>query len=313
MRKALPLFICAAILVLANRGHAQSPYSAVKGPQDGPPWLYSNPVDAMESPTGIRPVQGTVASPPVPPPQPGVYSPHAGECMGCYPNNGPWGMIATYGWVFAMDGTIGVGPRTVNVDMSLEDAIELLDDVKGAATLHAEAGYGPFGIILDMLYMEVEPGTDLIRVNSKTILAEALGMYRVVDTGRGAGAVYFDVLAGARYYRFRNEVQITTQDIIPFEGSATWCDLVVGARAGIQLLDCLGVFARGDIGGFGIGESSDRACNVIVGFDLQCCECVFLSGGYRWFKIDRTSGAGRDRREIDLTMAGPFVALGLRY
>src|SRR5262245_2654008 len=113
---------CAAVLVFASALSAQSPYGDVAKPQDGPPWLYSTPVDSMGAPTGIHPVQGTIASPPPPPPPPGIYSPHAGENLGCYPNDGPWGMIATYGWVFAMNGSVGVGPRTVNVDMSLQDS-----------------------------------------------------------------------------------------------------------------------------------------------------------------------------------------------
>jgi hypothetical protein len=304
---------CAVILAYASATSAQSPYGAVAGPQDGPPWLYPTPaVDSMNAPTGIHPVQGTIASSP-PPPQPGVYTPHADENLGCYPTDGPWGTAAVYGWVFGMDGTLGVGARTVNVDMSVQDAFDLLSDLKGAAMLHLEGGYGSFGVILDLLYMELAPSGDNVQVSSKTIFAEALGLYRVVDTGRCAGGIFFDVLAGARYYRFRNEVQITTLDITSYRGSTTWYDLVVGARAGVQLLDCLGVWVRSDVGGFGIGESSDRAYNLIAGFDLQCSECVFLAGGYRWLKIDRTSGAGTDRRVIDVTMSGPFLGLGVRY
>jgi hypothetical protein len=90
-------------------------------------------------------------------------------------------------------------------------------------------------------------------------------------------------------------------------------DLVVGLRVGAWLKDDLGVFFRADAGGFGIGNSSDRACNLIVGFEHWLCDCATVVGGYRWLLIDRDVGSGRDRSLIDLTLAGPFVGLALRY
>jgi hypothetical protein len=259
---------------------------------------------AQQSAAGTTPGTGHVAL--------DLSAPQPAECLSQPP--GPWTVVAPYGWIFGMKGTVGGGQRTAQVDLSVGDAIDKLGDLKGAAQLHVESGYGPVGAIADLTYMRLEPATGLVTVDSRATLFELLGMYRVLDTGgRQAGAVTFDVLAGARYYRFSNEISGNLFGLLAAERTNKWIDLVVGARAGVQVTDALGVFARGDAGGFGLGHSSERACNVIVGFEYRCCECASLVGGYRWFKIDRESGVGRDRFLLDATLAGPFVAFSLRY
>jgi hypothetical protein len=214
-----------------------------------------------------------------------------------------------------MKGTVGAGRRTATVDPSVGDAVDApVQDLKGAAQLHFESGYGPVGLIADLTYMRLEPANGLVTVDSRATLFELLGMYRLLDTGgRQAGAVTFDVLAGARYYRFSNEISGNLFGLLAAERTNKWIDLVVGARAGLQVTDDLGVFARGDVGGFGIGHSSQQACNVLVGFEYRCCDCASLAGGYRWLKIDRESGVGRDRFLLDATLAGPFMAFAMRY
>jgi hypothetical protein len=241
-----------------------------------------------------------------------LTAPQPAECLG--QTDGPWAVVAPYGWIFGMKGTVGAGRRTAQVDLTVGDAVKQLDNLKGAAQLHVESGYGPAGVIADLTYMNIQPADGLVTVDSRATLFELLGMYRLVDTGgRQAGAVTFDVLAGARYYRFRNSISGNVFGLLSAERTNDWVDLVVGARAGVQVTDALGLFVRGDVGGFGIGSSSDRACNVLAGFEYRCCECASLVGGYRWLRIDRESGVGRDRFLLDVTMAGPFVALAVRY
>jgi hypothetical protein len=241
-----------------------------------------------------------------------LATPQPAECLA--EPAGPWTVVAPYGWIFGMKGTVGAGRLTAPVDLSVSDAIDQLKDLKGAAQLHVESGYGPVGVIADLTYMRLQPAAGRVTVDSESALFELLGMYRVVGAGdRQAGAVTFDVLGGARYYRFSNAITGSAFGLLSAERTNKWIDLVVGARAGVQLTDDLGLFARGDIGGFGIGHSSELACNVTAGFEYRCCECASLLGGYRWLKIDRESGVGRDRFLLDATLSGPFVAFALRY
>jgi hypothetical protein len=242
-----------------------------------------------------------------------IQTPQPAECLS-EPNSGPWVVVAPYAWIFGVHGTVGAGQRTASVNLSVGDAIDQLKNLKGAAQIHVETGYGPFGVIADLTYLRIEPLNGLVTVDSRSTLAELLGMYRVLDTGgRQAGAMTFDLLGGIRYYRFSNAISGNVLGLLSAERENKWTDLVVGARTGVQVTDTLGVFARGDIGGFGIGDSSRFSSNVTVGFEYRCCECASLGGGYRWLKIDRENGLGRDRFVLDATLAGPFVDFALRF
>lgn len=242
-----------------------------------------------------------------------LQTPQPAECL-CDPagQDRPWVLIAPYSWIFGVHGTVGAGRVTAPVAVSVSDAIDELDKLKGALQLHVEAGYGDLGFIADVTYLNMAHGGAFTTLDSQSGLFELLGLYRVVDTGRQAGGITFDVLAGARYYHFSNTLE-SFRSVTLADRSSSWIDAVVGARAGVRVTDDLGLWVRGDIGGFGIGHSSTQACNIITGFEYRCCECMWLAGGYRWFKIDRESGVGRDRFLFDATLAGPFVALNFRF
>jgi hypothetical protein len=270
-------------------------------------------ISAGQTPSaGTVPGAGLVPVPSNATPTPtGLATLTPAECLG-QPDKS-WTVIAPYGWVYGMKGTVGVGRRNVPVNVSVSDAIEKIPDLKGAAELHVESGYGDFGVIADLMYMRLAPSGRLTTVDSRSTFFELLGMYRLLDSGgRQAGAVTFDLLGGLRYYRFKNQIE-GNFGLLQAERTNDWTDLVVGARAGLQVTDDLGVWARADAGGFGLGDSSSHAYNVILGFEYRLCECASLAGGYKWLKIDRENGLGRDRFLLDATLSGPFVAFTLRF
>lgn len=247
---------------------------------------------------------------------PSVFMPqpaeHLGQASGA---GGPWFVVAPYAWIFGMHGQVGARGRVFTVDESVSDAAQAaVEDLKGALQLHVEAGYGDVGVIADLTYMRVEPLDGIARVEQESTIFELIGFYRVCGNGcREAGAVTFDVLAGARHYRFSNSLQLFGVDLSPIDRTNSWTDLIVGARASVQVSENLSVFARADVGGFGIGHASKQSCNVVTGFEYHCSQCCSLYGGYRWLKIDRSAGIGRDSFLLDATLAGPFVAFGLRF
>src|SRR4051794_16361775 len=63
-----------------------------------------------------------------------LSAPQPAECLG--QTDGPWTVVAPYGWIFGMKGTVGAGRLTAPVDLSVSDSIEKLKDLKGAAQLH---------------------------------------------------------------------------------------------------------------------------------------------------------------------------------
>ena len=78
------------------------------------------------------------------------------------------------------------------------------------------------------------PRDDTIRVDSRTVSAELLGMYRCWDTGNAAGGMTLDLLAGVRYYRFRTK-SCCSRRSTPVNKTTQWIDPVVGVRVGYQL------------------------------------------------------------------------------
>ena len=307
MKSTLQAFVaCAVILALAGSASAQNSFYA-GGPFD--PSLTAAPIAGHAQVGGDAPVAPAPAPVPV---ASALATPQPAECLG--QSEGPWVLVAPYAWIPGMQGSVVVRGRYQQVDLSVKDAIDHISDLEGAAMLHIEAGYGNVGVIADLLYLKLVPLDRLVRVESESTIFELLGMYRVWgNSNRGAGSVYLDLLAGARYYRFSNSIEIPALGLPLVERTDVWVDLVVGARVGVQVLDCLGIFVRGDAGGFGIGQSSTTACNVIAGFELQCCPCASLIGGYRWFRIDRATGVGPSAFIMDVTMAGPFMAFELRF
>jgi hypothetical protein len=305
MKSAFPALVaCVAGLALASSAPGQNPYVA------GSPSV----ARASMSPDAgyAQVVGGQVAAPPV---TPTVVIPQPAEQLGQSAGSaGPWIVVEPYAWIFGMRGMVKAHGVAAPVDLTVSDAIDNISDLKGAAMLHVETGYDSVGLITDVEYLKVIPADGLVRVESEATLAELVGMYRVCGNRcRQAGSSYFDVLAGVRYYRFSHSIALAEPVPIATEHTSSWVDWIFGARAGVQILDGLGVFARADVGGFGIGNGSHRACNILTGLEYQCCDCASLIAGYRWLKIDRSAGTGFDAFGMNVTLAGPFVGFGLYY
>ena len=159
----------------------------------------------------------------------------------------------------------------------------------------------------------------LIDVDVQQTLMELLGMYRLVEASDyvvDGKSLTVDLLGGGRYYQVRNGLTIdpfgpgpTLQE----QRSKTWVDLVLGARARAPLTSTLDVFTRADIGGFGIGSSSNLAWNVVAGLDYQWSSSTSLLAGYRVLDIDQLSGAGDTAFGFDVRMSGPFAAMAVRF
>lgn len=252
----------------------------------------------------------------------------AGSGM-CAPSCGDeqtWVLVAPYLWAPAMKGTIGAGGNLANVDLTLSDLIDLIeDDLNGAVMGHVEVGKGRRGLIFDTMIMQVsptEPGPlgGTINIESNLTIFEALGMYRALDldTGRQTlSRVHVDLLGGARYYQVQGGVTIipVMGPTIVAEQSENWVDIVIGARGGVTLMPGLDGFVRADFGGFGIGTSSKLAWNLIAGIEYACASCPgsSLVLGYRVLDIDESKNSGTQQFVFDVKMQGPFLALAFRF
>src|SRR5436190_4473215 len=178
-----------------------------------------------------------------------------------------WVLVAPYGWVPGMRGTVGAAGITANVDLSIGDVIRHLGDLNGAFMGHVEVGKNQWGLVLDGMLMRLEPEQNLplggkVKLESSSTLLESLAMLRLVDTQTIDPALprtRIDALGGARYYQVQSGFQLNPAvgPVVRDELTKDWVDVVVGGRAAVTVLEGLDGFIRADFGGFGIGTSSN--------------------------------------------------------
>ena len=281
--------------------------------QQTPPEIPSQASDAQELATPIYTVQPA-----------GFQQAEGGAFTGPSVTRGTWVLIAPYGWIAGINGSVGVGERVVNVDITPGDVISNLGSINGALMLHTEVGKGDWGFILDANLLRASTSASTARaqvdVTLQQTMIEFLGMHRLMEMpdflveGRSAT---IDVLGGGRYYDFGNIFTVHPFDpnlpTVPANLSSTWVDLVIGGRARVPISKSLDAFARADIGGFGIGDSSTLAWNLIAGADWRMSSCSSLIAGYRELNVNRTGGVGGTAFEYDSKMYGPFMAITFEF
>jgi opacity protein-like surface antigen len=135
--------------------------------------------------------------------------------------------------------------------------------------------------------------------------------YEVVGTPLGGSSqrnFAAEVLAGARYAGVDIEVDRFTGGggQLSADGQKDWIDPFVDLRARFDITDNLYTFARGDVGGFGVGSDFVWNANVGVGFEIT--DNFDIAAGYRWLDYDFEDGDFT----FDVQIAGPWIALLLK-
>jgi hypothetical protein len=236
-----------------------------------------------------------------------------------------WVLVAPYVWMPAQRGSIGAGGLTANVDLTLGDVFESLEDLNGAFMGHVEVGKNQFGLIFDGMLMKLSPektfpGGASVRAEVSSTLMEGLSMLRVIDTRHSDlefPRTKIDVLGGARYYQISNGLRVNPGGgpVVAAQLTKDWVDLVVGSRAAVTIAEGLDGFIRADVGGFGIGTSSKLTWNLIAGGEYACPSLPGSSFimGYRLLSIDERQNTGPNEFVYDVTMQGPFTAIAFRF
>jgi hypothetical protein len=297
--KSLLVAVSLSVAVLPTVALGQAP-----APRELPPIPVTPPLPATPMPPTAKPAADDVR-----------YSPQVAEFLGS--TDDTWLSVSTYGWVFSLSGNLGARGRQLPIDLPMIDKIDELSNSAAAAQFHVEAGVGNIGVIFDAMMFSEEPLNGLYRAENDSTIIELLGLYRLLCTKAGRetrGCLTLDFLAGLRYYHVTNSVSLPFVGF-PFEQTAQWCDLVIGARASVQVHDGLTAYVRADAGGFTIGHSSQRAWNVIAGVDyrLPMIPNTIVSAGYRVMQIDQRIGAGNAAFVYDVKLSGPFLAVGVQF
>ncbi|MBK3516743.1 hypothetical protein [Carboxylicivirga marina] len=84
---------------------------------------------------------------------------------------------------------------------------------------------------------------------------------------------------------------------------------MIGAKARIIISKSVLLSVGGDIGGFGIGNSSDLSYNFTYGNSFKVSKLLLITAGYRSLKYNRTDGSGEDELHTKVSAYGPFIGV----
>ena len=197
--------------------------------------------------------------------------------------------FAPYLWLAGLDGQIGLGGRTADVDLDFGDILENLDvGLMGAF----EARKGRWILDFDSLWLRLKTRTDYdglfyntARSRVEEVRLQAMLGYRVLE-----GPTSIDLLAGASYFYLDNELRLGggPLDELKLGSSEDWCDPVVAVALKHRFGERWFATGRGMIGGFGVG--SDLTWQVVAALGYRLSEHFSVLGGYRHLAIDYQSG-----------------------
>lgn len=231
---------------------------------------------------------------------------------GAFADDDGWhSTITLYGWLSGEHGSIGVGARSLPVDVTLSDAVDALKHVDKLFMAHYEGTGGRWRVIADYSNLQLEGSRDTV---AGTVTATAGQKFVELDGSYLLSGDYcptskseLAVLAGARYARVNSSFTFPRGAIIG--GSRSWTDPIIGLTYRTRLSPQWQAGARADVGGFGV--SSHLVTNLIGHVTYDLSNQWTLDTGWRWLIYNYNTGEGRDRFAYDMTLQGPF--LGLSY
>lgn len=227
------------------------------------------------------------------------------------------GAVTIYGWVPGIEGA-QEGPNgepIVNLD-----SVGILDVLDFAFMGTAEIRRERVGLIFDLEYADlgadgtargaIVPGADPASASVDTTLLMVTGAaaFRVFEDDR----TWVDVYGGLRAFDVDADftVRVPALDFrASRNASVDWVDGIVGLRGRAPLGDRLGVTGLVDVGGFGIGSSSDLTWQVQATLDYSFTERFVGRLGYRYMSIDYDDSG----LKLDIDLSGPLVGVSWTF
>jgi hypothetical protein len=108
------------------------------------------------------------------------------------------------------------------------------------------------------------------------------------------------------------EVKATSPYFPPREldKSFDWVDPILGARCVASLTPKLQLIARGDVGGFEIGDASKLTWSASAYLGWRFSPLVSAWAGYKYLDVDREDDKDN---EVDLAFSGPVLGVSFTF
>ena len=239
--------------------------------------------------------------------------------------------IIPYLWLMGINGKTTIKGRTTNLNVSFGD---IWDNLDFAAEVHIEAWKDRFGFFIDTTYAKIamKDNVDLRFDNTlsakfvtKFFLGEFGGFYRLGTWPLGGGtgsykskantSLTLDLIGGGRYWYLKNKLDIKGPiGLNPnVSDSQNWFDFIVGGRANLAINKFF-FQLRSDIGGFGLGFSSDISWNIAgyIGYELPWYRITPIIG-YRALYDNYKDGSGDNRFVWDAWIYGPQIGVAFQF
>jgi hypothetical protein len=215
--------------------------------------------------------------------------------------------LVPYLWGSSIDGELGIGNRTANIDASFTN---ILSHLHFAAMGLADVRRDRLVALADVMYSDLRgqratPGPlfSSVRPEQKLLIFTPEAGYRLLDT-EGAS---IDALGGIRLWHLKSELEFRAGLLpsVDMEASRNWVDVIVGLRARVGLPRGTWVSGYGDVGAGG----SDLTYQLVgtVGTDIGAHYGVVFA--YRHLNVDYD----KDRVLIDNAMQGPLFGFIFRF
>ena len=197
-------------------------------------------------------------------------------------------MFAPYLWLAGINGTVGVGDVTTDIDPSFSD---ILDSLNFGFMGVFEARKNRFMVITDLLYISLEETQDTpgplfsaLTANSKTFMLSPVVGYRLAEK-EGAS---LDAIVGIRFWHTSTRLEFEPGLLAGrvADSSKNWADVIAGLRGQVHLTRAFSLIGRGDLGGGG----SDFTYQLFGGVGIDVSKSASLFAGYRYLDIKYTRG-----------------------
>lgn len=123
--------------------------------------------------------------------------------------------------------------------------------------------------------------------------------------------------AGAKYWKTDLAIDYAIGDPPILEDSIkepqSWWDFMIGAKARFFLSNYVLLGVAGDIGGFGLGNSSKLSYSFAYYNTFKVSELISVTAGYRTFWYRRVDGEGENELETIVSSFGPMLGVSFVF
>jgi hypothetical protein len=173
-----------------------------------------------------------------------------------------------------------------------------------------EAAYGPWSLMLDPTYLKLtadDVGRFNIDVTSKIWLVDGGVFYRIFMANPNNQLFTLELLGGARYAGFNNTIDF--QRFGSLSSDVNSVAPIFGGRAKYYFNDYLGLWLRGDGGGFSV-DHMKSTWEIAGGIDYNVTPNFDIGIGYRALNLNINSGTNSN---VDMTIYGPLIGVSFNF